>query len=366
MASSARTSEIFLVCCLEANNNIISRILKKNRKSWIGGTNFDINCRDASGRTGLILATLGGSKEIVDMLLSRSDLDVNLMDIFGGTAFMYASKVAEGLEIVKLLLERKDLDLDAKDNDGKTAEDFAAEHGNNEIVKIIRGERSRRMGRVWSKMDSEQTIEDVEDISSENSDIEINETVADATIEERFDELAQSTNEENEDQNLKSQLALNLNERIEKELSLKNERQSKYEFEVDKVHAETKDKIEELTKQIKEVEDMSNESLQKLKNAHQMCQEKSDRLISKLRSAVENIDLNRLLAVASPCSDLECPICLEEMKPPMRIWQCLSGHPVCDTCMRSPRVTACPTCRQKIVGRNVLAEKLAKSMYGNS
>ena len=126
--------------------------------------------------------------------------------------------------------------------------------------------------RVWSKMDSEQTIEDVEDISSENSDIEINETVADATIEERFDELAQSTNEENEDQNLKSQLALNLNERIEKELSLKNERQSKYELEVDKVHAETKDKIEELTKQIKEVEDMSNESLQKLKNAHQMCQ----------------------------------------------------------------------------------------------
>ena len=126
--------------------------------------------------------------------------------------------------------------------------------------------------RVWSKMDSEQAIEDVEDISYENSDIEINETVAEATVEERFDELAQSTDEENEDQNLKSQLALNLNERIEKELSLKNERQTKYEFEVDKVHAETKDKIEELTKQIKEVEDMSNESLQKLKNAHQMCQ----------------------------------------------------------------------------------------------
>ena len=49
-------------------------------------------------------------------------------------------------------------------------------------------------------------------------------------------------------------------------------------------------------------------------------------MISKLRSAVENIDLNRWLAVASPCSDLECPICLEEMKPPMRIWQCLSGE----------------------------------------
>merc|ERR1712018_553635 len=106
------------------------------------------------------------------------------MDIFGGTAFMYASKEAEGLEIVKLLLERKDLDLDAKDNDGKTAEDFATEHGNHEIVQIIRDERSRRMGRVWSKLDSEQSIED---ISSENSDIEVNETVAVASAEERLD-----------------------------------------------------------------------------------------------------------------------------------------------------------------------------------
>ena len=86
-------------------------------------------------------------------------------------------------------------------------------------------------------------------------------------------------------------------------------------------------------------------------------------------------------------------LCLQEMRPPTRIWQCVSGHPVCDTCIRSPRVKECPTCRQKegsinyflkldtiyfivllkhfidpvpqIVGRNVLAEKLAKSLYGN-
>ena len=33
--------------------------------------------------------------------------------------------------------------------------------------------------------------------------------------------------------------------------------------------------------------------------------------------------------------------------------------------IRSPRVKECPTCRQKITGRNMLAEKLALSLYGN-
>ena len=30
----------------------------------------------------------------------------------------------------------------------------------------------------------------------------------------------------------------------------------------------------------------------------------------------------------------------------LRIWQCMDGHPVCDTCRRRPQVTACPVCRQ--------------------
>ena len=37
-----------------------------------------------------------------------------------------------------------------------------------------------------------------------------------------------------------------------------------------------------------------------------------------------------------------------------------------DICyFRNPRVKECPTCRQKITGRNMLAEKLAMSLYGN-
>ena len=75
MSSQMRTSEIFLECCLEGEVSVVSRILKKHKvKSWpglMGNNNFDINCLDSSHRSGLIIGTIAGFKDIVDMLLSR-------------------------------------------------------------------------------------------------------------------------------------------------------------------------------------------------------------------------------------------------------------------------------------------------------
>ena len=87
------------------------------------------------------------------------DLDVNHADMFGTTALMYASKQQPGETVVKLLLERKDLDLDGKDGDGKTAEDYATALSNTAVVKLIREERSRRMGRVWTHLEEDREEE---------------------------------------------------------------------------------------------------------------------------------------------------------------------------------------------------------------
>ena len=93
--------------------------------------------------------------------------------------------------------------------------------------------------------------------------------------------------------------------------------------------------------------------------------ENSDRLISRLQTAKDNFDMTKLVQQSTSYSELECPVYLEEMKPPVRIWQCLSGHAVCELCRKSPLVRDCPTCRQKIVGRNILAEKLARTLHPN-
>merc|ERR1719244_1282005 len=67
--------------------------------------------------------------------------------------------------------------------------------------------------------------------------------------------------------------------------------------------------------------------------------------------------------VDSTKTELECPVCMEEMKPPRRIWQCSDGHPICEICKKKPEVKCCPTCRKFIVGRSTIAEKVARALY---
>ena len=39
------------------------------------------------------------------------------------------------------------------------------------------------------------------------------------------------------------------------------------------------------------------------------------------------------------------------------------GHPVCEPCKARPEVRHCPTCRQRIVGRATLVEKIAAQVF---
>lgn len=123
--------------------------------------------------------------------------------------------------------------------------------------------------------------------------------------------------------------------------------ESKYMAEREAVEAKYKDEMdvikEEFETELKEL----NESLKKFK--------------VNLCTSVEDKE-----RVESSRSELECPVCLEEMKPPRRIWQCSDGHPVCEPCKKKPEVSCCPTCRKYLVGRSTIAEKLARSLFDSA
>ena len=79
-------------------------------------------------------------------------------------------------------------------------------------------------------------------------------------------------------------------------------------------------------------------------------------------------------------TEFECPICfevtepdvrkdlhrglLQEMKPPIRIWQCVDGHAICEGCREKLESKGCPSCCRSIDGRNIALEKMARSLYG--
>jgi len=55
--------------------------------------------------------------------------------------------------------------------------------------------------------------------------------------------------------------------------------------------------------------------------------------------------------------DLECPVCMEYMVPPIKL--CTNGHNICKKCRE--RVQFCPTCRAEFLEtRNVVLENIAR------
>ncbi|PSN33464.1 hypothetical protein C0J52_24443 [Blattella germanica] len=66
-----------------------------------------------------------------------------------------------------------------------------------------------------------------------------------------------------------------------------------------------------------------------------------------------------LVAENDILKELECPVCLELMQPPILL--CKNGHSVCNQCRRS--MDKCPICRSEFVDtRNVIAENLSRSV----
>ena len=67
---------------------------------------------------------------------------------------------------------------------------------------------------------------------------------------------------------------------------------------------------------------------------------------------------------------LDCPVCMEQMMPPKKIFQCSNGHAFCEQCKENPALTSCPICRIEFTGanisRSILAETLAKEFTSSS
>ena len=63
---------------------------------------------------------------------------------------------------------------------------------------------------------------------------------------------------------------------------------------------------------------------------------------------------------------LECPVCMELMRPPTKIWMCRFSHIICEVCKDKLKAKErkCPTCTtEPFIGRNYMAEDLARIVF---
>lgn len=104
--------------------------LDVNRKSW---NNDRTSYKD---ETILIQAVRQGSTRIVELLLRRNDLDVALVDYYGGSAIWYAIK-AESVDMVRLLLSHKSNACRWGDFDGDKLVEQAMRIDNEQILQAL-------------------------------------------------------------------------------------------------------------------------------------------------------------------------------------------------------------------------------------
>ena len=61
-----------------------------------------------------------------------------------------------------------------------------------------------------------------------------------------------------------------------------------------------------------------------------------------------------------------CPVCLELLRPPLRIFQCPEGHILCENCKENPAIVHCPQCRvplERNCSRNRALEEVARNYF---
>ena len=84
-------------------------------------TDADINTVDGDDRTPLSLASHHGHLEVVALLLSHPQIDVNAADkVFGNTALIVASRRGHA-DVVDLLLNHSEIDPNRQSKHGNTA-----------------------------------------------------------------------------------------------------------------------------------------------------------------------------------------------------------------------------------------------------
>merc|ERR1712172_112711 len=67
--------------------------------------------------------------------------------------------------------------------------------------------------------------------------------------------------------------------------------------------------------------------------------------VGELQRKIEDMELRQTESERT----LECPVCLNPLRSPVQMFQCVSGHIVCGNC--KPKIQACPKCRERMMGR---------------
>jgi len=270
---------------------------------------------DTFGRTLLHRACWDGDVVKMRELLADSDSSkLNAKDQWGRTPLWCA--VTQGnIEAVRLMVEHDGVRLDTTDSYGKDLEFRAKEKGYTKIVEVLQKGKLKR-----------QLI----------------------------------TND------------LNLDGLSQKSLSDQLESSEHKLFDLKKKHAQEKLELEISCSEAVEKLILENEQkISKIQERHETEQGMMASQVASINEKLNKKTCHPASAPATPTSQPslylppcpECPVCMENLLPPRRIFQCGNGHLICEICQPKMKEQKCPSCLQGFVGRAIAMEQHLSTLF---
>jgi ankyrin repeat protein len=94
-----------------------------------------MNIVDSDDETALMRASKYGLFEVVKIILSFKNIDINQKDYYGETALIYAAQGGNNLDTMELLLKHPGIDINAKNKKNRDAFSLANNSQHREMLK---------------------------------------------------------------------------------------------------------------------------------------------------------------------------------------------------------------------------------------
>jgi len=304
--------------------------------------NVDIAAADNSGWTALHWACYEGHSDCVRLLGRERRMTqqiINTKNMIGNTPLMFAVENGH-MACVEEMAKLDGVDWDTKNGDGESLKDIAMLNNPSALGEILTFLCKRKRDLIID--------ENAAQIQSQIKKMKLTTLAEKLQILEtlELDIEAEKFTLENKDKNTEKELEEKYKKKEEylAEEYMNKRENLKKELEVEKTAMQTSIN--------KEKESLAKEHKSKISQKEMLEDEMKTRFSSRQPAPVP-----------SPSSLVpECPVCLERMPPPVKIFTCPNGHFVCGNC--EPNVTNCPTCRIKpVTGRATGMEQMLRAMF---
>jgi len=298
--------------------------------------------------TGLIGAIMSNNREIVNILLTCPDIDVNIRG--RGLGALHCAIRRANSDAVSKILSRGDTRLDSTDLWGNTVLHVACQENKEEYVQNILAHPSCNEEIVNKKNNRYETAETLAEKMGRHGCVRL---IREYFVNNEGQDVTRSVEKVSS-----SQLDAVIEDLEALEVTIKEVATTRVNY--------SRAEITGLENQIMKHKQLIGEiELKRAADLAKITKKKEEMKTLKRRRAADPSPQTCSRSAQVP----ECPVCYERMLPPRRIYTCGNGHVICSNCKARMEETGnyrCVShCGARYTGRATTVEQMIEEIMGN-